>query len=679
MGKAKSLIKKSLSAIDGKPISKLNINSITQPWVSFDLFDTLVVRNCEKPSDVFYIVENRYNKEYTREKISGFYNNRINAEKQARENSNNEEIQLDEIYRILSAHYGNEVASKLKQIEVDTEITICVPNTEMMDFYNNLLGENKNILIISDMYLPKDVIQKIIDRCGITGYKKFYVSSNRNATKRSGRLFDIACKENGIKEAQLFHIGDHPLADYLVPRRKGIGVFLYKRRILRSHYLRDIKPVDNIAVTEEDERQYRILRQVSINSSAAVIKALPSDQINVYNAGNQVLGPMLYGYSIWLHNWISSNQIKSIFFLSREGKLLMESYKALFEVEDVAIHYINVSRLALCRASIIKTTSYDNLIDLMSSLLRSVNDVGEFIDLLGISNKLDDICKDINCDKTTQLNAIDKTSFYDSVMKEGYFYFKDQNDYLNKYLVDKGMREGTIAISDIGWSGTMQLCLSQFLPDCKFIGNYLAVSSFNNKEGYVDLRRRGFWCTANEWNTKGQLFRFTTSAIEEIFMSEEGTTLEYRLDRDTVVPVKEERIISEPIKRRINSIWQGAHDFVSNCKEWKVNHIISEPSSYACLWPFFNFAVFPNEKSVEIYKGSSFINGMRTISVLPTHSFAFYLLHPKATKRELEDNVNKIIWLKALCKIPFPYYKLLCILTGKLGMKSEYQKKVFNQ
>lgn len=70
--------------------------------VSFDIFDTLVKRYVSLPTDVFDIVELRYNSLHgtSNEKIRGFKELRINAELKARKKII-EEVSIDEIYNFI--------------------------------------------------------------------------------------------------------------------------------------------------------------------------------------------------------------------------------------------------------------------------------------------------------------------------------------------------------------------------------------------------------------------------------------------------------------------------------------------------------------------------------------------------------------------------------------------------
>ena len=77
--------KKGISILKGRTIRQLKREMIEKAEiVSFDIFDTLIVRNCIEPHEVFDIVEFRYNRENNKNKIEGFRRYRLEAEKEAR-------------------------------------------------------------------------------------------------------------------------------------------------------------------------------------------------------------------------------------------------------------------------------------------------------------------------------------------------------------------------------------------------------------------------------------------------------------------------------------------------------------------------------------------------------------------------------------------------------------------
>lgn len=228
--KIKKWIKNILIRAKGKEISKLSDAVIDRAEIiSFDVFDTLVVRNVKEPADVFDLVENAYNRENPGKQIIGFKRIRIESERRARSNSKYKEITLDEIYDELESIYGDS-CKRLRELEISMEKNICQANEEMKCFYDKMRELGKRIIIISDMYLSKEIIKDILDRCGYEGYEKIFVSSEYRLMKRDGSLFEIVKQEYVVGENRCtLHIGDHPLADDIAPKKKGLQTFLYCR------------------------------------------------------------------------------------------------------------------------------------------------------------------------------------------------------------------------------------------------------------------------------------------------------------------------------------------------------------------------------------------------------------------------------------------------------------------
>ena len=142
--------------------------------ISFDIFGTLVLRDVMKPSDIFDIVEYKYNQQSPEKKLYGFKAMRIQAERTMRERKETE-ILLDEIYQELNSKISD--VDRIKQIEVEAEYSFAVPNIEIKAIYNYALQRNKRIVLVSDMYLPYDLIVSILDRCGYAEYERLYLSS----------------------------------------------------------------------------------------------------------------------------------------------------------------------------------------------------------------------------------------------------------------------------------------------------------------------------------------------------------------------------------------------------------------------------------------------------------------------------------------------------------------------
>ena len=196
------------------------------PVVSFDVFDTLIERDIDDPTDIFYIVgEAVLGYEY----VGQFKLDRIKAEQIARDKKASGEVVLDEIYMELDGVYGNKT-ELLKAREIETELQYCRPKQKIIPIYKKCCELGKTVLLISDMYLPPSIIEKMLEKCEISEYSKLFVSNEYEENKRTGRLFKAALEELSIAPKDIIHIGDSIKADLLGPRKEGIRSVLIGRK-----------------------------------------------------------------------------------------------------------------------------------------------------------------------------------------------------------------------------------------------------------------------------------------------------------------------------------------------------------------------------------------------------------------------------------------------------------------
>lgn len=196
-------------------------------YVSFDVFDTLVKRNVAEPEDVFSIIEKMVGGSFRKRRIYA----ECKARDKIRSKSNSKsvvfqkEVTLSDIY----SYMDYEKRDALQKLEIEIEYMLATPNIPMLDVYNRCIEDGKRVYLISDMYLSKDVVERILKKCGINVYNELFLSSDRQKSKSDGTLYRDFLKE-GIKPSQVIHIGDTFGADYIQPKKLG------KERVIH-HYL----------------------------------------------------------------------------------------------------------------------------------------------------------------------------------------------------------------------------------------------------------------------------------------------------------------------------------------------------------------------------------------------------------------------------------------------------------
>ena len=190
--------------------------------VSFDVFDTLVCRPYDKPTDLFVDMEKKNH-------ISGFHDIRIRAEADARTNSAkpNREIDIFDIYEVLARQLGLD-AHELAEQEITAEKRCCYPNPDIMKVCHLLHKRDTRIVAISDMYLPEHTVRVLLEGCGYNMFDAVYVSCSCGVGKRCGGLFRLVRATEG-KPTRCIHVGDNLRADVLGARRAGWDAVWYQK------------------------------------------------------------------------------------------------------------------------------------------------------------------------------------------------------------------------------------------------------------------------------------------------------------------------------------------------------------------------------------------------------------------------------------------------------------------
>ena len=190
------------------------INCISNyKYISFDIFDTLLVRNIVKNETIFDIVGKRAF-DYGIIKDNLFFNERIIAQDIASKKANNAEFSLQDIYNNINC-YSEGQKEKLMELEVLVEKTMIQINKELFEVYLWCKKNNKYIIATSDMYLDSSVINEILQENNIY-VDKLYVSSEIGKNKRTGTIFNYILKDLKLCKNELIHIGDNFKSDYIV-------------------------------------------------------------------------------------------------------------------------------------------------------------------------------------------------------------------------------------------------------------------------------------------------------------------------------------------------------------------------------------------------------------------------------------------------------------------------------
>ena len=268
---------------------------------SLDVFDTALLRNVYLPTDIFKVIEQEVSR--------NFYNKRVEAEKQAKEQY--PYYNIYDIYRFLPEFDVN--------LELETELNNCKANEKILKLYK----ENpSNFVFISDMYLPSKEIRKMLEKVGYSNPQVF-VSCEMKALKGSGELFKEVQDLLGHEIQK--HYGDNYIADIEGAQKAGIS------------------EVEFIPALHKTELPIPAVRDPKLKKFLA--EAICGNRSVEYKAA-MFVAPLVLGFTKWVLKQRKEGQ--KIFFLSRDMQVPYMVAKDILKAPD--IYYLYASRRSLSAA-----------------------------------------------------------------------------------------------------------------------------------------------------------------------------------------------------------------------------------------------------------------------------------------------------------------------------------------
>lgn len=338
--------------------------------VSFDIFDTLVQRPFWEPTDLFYLLGIYANRVLHVGDLLSFRDIRISAERKAREigrlnHPSWEEITLDDIYDVLQDWLGmtDDQRQAVENREIELELKYCHSRSYARELFQLCHALGKRIIITSDMYLPKEVVEKILARCGYEGYDKLYLSSDVKLGKWSGNLYQHVCKDLNVSPENILHIGDTMPSDVDMAKKKGLQSFHFPKAVDRL-----MNAVPEMYGGELFHRLYaspfvlrdgwQFVRFFGLKCLLAVAAQTIFDNPYVqfhpetdFNADPNVIGTAALGMHIfavaqWMAEEVEKNGYHNLNFMARDGYLAMECFDALNRIYKLPVRedYLYLTR-----------------------------------------------------------------------------------------------------------------------------------------------------------------------------------------------------------------------------------------------------------------------------------------------------------------------------------------------
>ena len=596
-------------------------------YISFDIFNTLIKRNVFDPYEVFNIVQKEYKKKYNKD-IKDFKTKRIKAEMDAKKLAVNEEPNIDDIYDKLEVE-SKEEANTLKMLEIETELCVCQQNIDFYEIYEYCVKNEKKIIITSDMYLKKDVIEKILLKANIKNYDYLFLSNDIKLNKHNGKIYPYILEKLKIATNQIVHIGDSKRGDFIFPRLYGIRSILIPKTLEKLKYY-DIKNVEDNLKEEYNGIQVFINNNIDIKKDA------------YYKIGYETLGIMLYGYSKWLLSNLIDDNIKKIIFLSREGYLLKKAFDIIND-SDIESKYIYISRRSVRPALLENIETYDNLLEIIN--LKETTDVQEFLNMVGLDLKYKKIFENYKYKLNTKIQNVKQMSDIFVEIKEDI----KRNAQKERTLIEGYLKQndliGNCAISDIGWAGSMQESICLLFNNYNIKGFYIAIKNDTKKT----IKKYGYLKDYEKIRPFVHLF-------EDLFLAPHGTTIKYKRNKDGYEEILDQYEFSENEKEKIQRVQEGAlqfiKDFISS-KDYKYFQVSNEISEVGIM----QLGLNPTNKDIKLFEDIPYIETVKK-NMIEARSLIYYIFNIKELKKDIINSGWKIGFLKKLLKLNMPYFKI---------------------
>jgi len=433
--------------------------------ISFDIFDTLIFRPFSAPTDLFFFLGERLRR-------MDFKNLRMQAEWSTRQSCfkkyEHYEVSLQDIWEKLERKTGWSAESGMQE-EIALEKHFCYANPFMLKVYRRLRAQGKTIVIVSDMYLPGEVLEEILNGQGFGGFAKLYVSCECKKSKNTGDLFELVKSEF---PGTMIHVGDNAYSDVTMAKKHGVAAIHYPNVNECGNRFRsfDLSAIVGGA--------YRGI----VNNHLYCRDVVYS--LN-YEYGFVYGGLFVTGYCAFVHEYCRKNQVDKILFLSRDGDILKKAYDMLFP--DESTEYVYWSRRAAT-----KLMAGEDRYDFMRRFLHHKVNQGFSLEEVFRSMELEHLLSGLPeglaaTDELDDVNVKRVQEYLEDRWEEVLYSYAPEQRAAKRYYESVLFGCQKALAVDIGWAGSGAISLNHLVQEvweipCEIIGMIAGTNTVHNAE-----------------------------------------------------------------------------------------------------------------------------------------------------------------------------------------------------
>ncbi|MDD5558286.1 hypothetical protein [Candidatus Methylomirabilis sp.] len=488
--------------------------------ISFDLFETLVVRAATRSDDILETAVWRTKKEL------GYQGDLLSIRKEAEEvcckQYGRYAFNLDAVYGYMKESMGisHAIADALQQAEIAMEIALSSPRAAMISLLSRCLRNGKTVCILTDTHLSRSMIDMILNRCAIPTVSHLAISSEEGASKHSGKLF--AHLRSIYRGRRILHIGDGEHSDVTRAIEQGMRAF----RVLSPPdlFIRSrLNPLLREACTTHDGVLLGMLaRRLFADPFSSMIHGGRVRIHDLHQFGYVFFGPLLLTWLAWLIRNLRRRPADKLLFLAREGYLLVRLYnwlRAEKQLRDLpeGLYFATSRRMA-------GVASLRTAEDALALLDDDYSGSSEGLLRLRYGLNGSDAAVDDHLVHSDPEAVALVERYLDDILANA----RDEREAYLRYVGGLGItRDSRIAVADLGIKGSIQDALQRMLG--KTMQGYYITGWFGSDNPYGMTDNTSALFPGSRGGEPSQVYRHHLLS-ESVLVAPEGMYLRIRAD-----------------------------------------------------------------------------------------------------------------------------------------------------
>ena len=390
-------------------------------------------------------------------------------------------------------------------------------NPEVIRFLDLLKYNNKKIIAISDMYLPKKTMENLLKYHGIYDYfTDIFISSENLLTKHSGEIYKNLIVNKKIEAFKTLHIGDNYSSDVLnaVPNNLKALHYYSRKNLKRISYVKR-NSIKKLIESDGFSRKF-------IDYKKNIIESL-ADCLTIFVKN--------------LASFCIKNNKKSVYFLTRDASFLKD-YFNFYIKKNYKSNQIITSELAINRLFAIFLNIKDE-----SDFFNSFWALGVDAETISVKNLLKKLSENIFDEYKSDFEKWEYMSYSNARLDDNFvrkinLLCRNINKKIVNYVFDQNLLNNKdIVLVDIGYSGTTFVQISDYIKETKLNLNTIDCFLFATNK-----------FVANNFNKINHPVRLHLKSIIDFYNAPSSVTTSFSWLEPFVLDVDKGRLLNYIIK-----------------------------------------------------------------------------------------------------------------------------------